>query len=54
MVGGKWKFILCDWILLMAGWGGSEAYFFGWIGVGGHILWVSEVYFEWMMVGAHF
>ena len=21
MTGGKWKYILCDWILLMDGWG---------------------------------
>ena len=40
MVGGKWRYILCEWMLLMGGWG-QVGVIFGWVVVSGHSLWVS-------------
>ena len=59
MVGGKWGYILCEWMLLMGGWGRVGVTFW-WIRVGGHFLWVNrggwgymEVYFGWVRLGGY-
>lgn len=51
MVRGKWEYILlCDWILLMGGWGVVRG-IFGWIGSSGHILSVSEGRWSYILSG---